>query len=108
MKTKNNRYRSDAFAAIHESAEALYRAGAIDKVTMREFDQTCLSTVEDITPSEIRALREREHVSQPVFAYYLNVSRNLVSDWERGKRKPGGAALKLLSVIKKHGIEAIE
>ncbi len=107
MKTRNKRYRSDAFAAIHESAEALYRVGAIDKVTMREFDKTCLEAVEDIKPSEIRALREREHVSQPVFARYLNVSRNLVSDWERGTRKPGGAALRLLSVIQKHGIEAI-
>lgn len=107
MKTRDNRYRSDAFAAIHESAEALYRAGAIDKVTMRGFDKACLEAIEDITPTEIRALREREHVSQPVFAHYLNVSKNLVSDWERGKRKPGGAALRLLSVIKKHGIEAI-
>lgn len=106
-KSKNNRYRSDAFAAIHESAEALYRVGAIDKVTMREFDETCLEVLEDIPPSEIRALREREHVSQPVFARYLNVSRNLVSDWERGKRKPGGPALRLLSIIQKHGIEAL-
>src|SRR5438477_7415680 len=107
MTTRNNRYRSDAFAAIHKSAEALYRAGAIGKVTMREFNTTCLEVVEDIRPSEIRALREREQVSQPVFACYLNVSKNLVSDWERGKRKPGGAALRLLSVIQKHGIEAI-
>lgn len=107
MKTRNKRYRSDAFAAIHESAEALYRVGAIEKVTMREFDTTCLEVVEEMKPSEIRALREREHVSQPVFAHYLNVSKNLVSDWERGTRKPGGAALRLLNVIQKHGIEAI-
>ena len=108
MKVKNKRsYRSDAFAAIHESAEGLYRVGAITKTTMREFDESCLEKVEVIKPSEIRALREREHVSQPVFAHYLNVSKNLVSDWERGKRKPGGAALRLLSVIQKHGIETI-
>jgi len=74
---------------------------------MREFDEACLETVKEIKPAEIRALREREHVSQPVFARYLNVSKNLVSDWERGKRKPGGAALRLLSVIQKHEIEAI-
>src|SRR5690348_13549538 len=107
MKTENKRYRSDAFAAIHESAEALYRVGAINKITMREFDEACLEEVEELKPSEIRALREREHVSQPVFARYLNVSKNLVSDWERGKRKPSGAALRLLSVVQKHGLEAI-
>jgi putative transcriptional regulator len=100
-------YRSDAFAAIHEAAEALYHVRAINKVTMREFDRACLETVDEIKPSQIRALRERERVSQPVFAHYLNVSKNLVSDWERGKRKPGGPALRLLSIIQKHGIQTI-
>jgi len=108
MKTRRSRkYRSDAFAAIHEAAEALHHVGAINKVTMREFDEACLETVEEIKPAQIRALREREQVSQPVFARYLNVSKNLVSDWERGKKKPGGPALRLLSVIRKHGIETI-
>ena len=109
MKTKHSRrrYRSEAFAAIHETAEAMHRVGGISKVTMREFDESCLESVETIKPAQIRALREREHVSQPVFARYLNVSKNLVSDWERGKRKPGGPALRLLSVIRKHGIETI-
>jgi putative transcriptional regulator len=87
--------------------EGLYHVGAISKVTMREFDESCLQRVQEIKPSEIRALREREHVSQPVFARYLNVSKNLVSDWERGKKKPGGPALRLLSVIQKHGIELV-
>jgi DNA-binding transcriptional regulator YiaG len=51
---------------------------------------------EPLAPEEIKALREREQVSQPVFARYLNVSRNLVSDWERGVKRPGGPALRLL------------
>jgi putative transcriptional regulator len=108
MKTKRaRRYRSDAFAAVHETMQAMHRVGAVSKVTMREFDETCIETVDEIKPAQIRALREREHVSQPVFARYLNVSKNLVSDWERGKRKPGGPALRLLGVIEKHGIETI-
>ena len=108
MKNKRTRsYRSEAFAAIHETMESMQRVGAISKLTMREFDEACIDPVKDLKPTEIRALREREHVSQPVFAHYLNVSKNLVSDWERGKRKPGGPALRLLSVIQKHGIEMI-
>ena len=108
MKIKRTRpYRSAAFAAIHETMEALHHVGAVSKVTMREFDEACLEKVQDIKPEQIRALREREHVSHPVFACYLNVSKNLVSDWERGKRKPGGPALRLLSIIQKHGIETI-
>lgn len=102
-----NQYRSDALASIHETMEALHEVGAIDKQTMREFDETCLTPVEPLSPEAIRALREREQLSQPVFARYLNVSKNLVSDWERGVKRPGGPALRLLTVIEKKGIQAI-
>jgi putative transcriptional regulator len=101
------KYRSDALASIHETMEALHEVGAVDKQTMREFDDACLTPVEALTPEEIRELREREHLSQPVFARYLNVSKNLISDWERGSRKPGGPALRLLTIVKKNGIQAI-
>jgi putative transcriptional regulator len=36
------KFKSDAFAAIHSTAQGLYRAGGIDKTTMREFDESCL------------------------------------------------------------------
>ncbi|MGB7412930.1 MAG: transcriptional regulator, partial [Thermosynechococcaceae cyanobacterium] len=65
-------YKSEAFAAIHESMEALHQIGAINKTTMREFDETCLTPIESFSPEDIRALREREQASQPVFARYLN------------------------------------
>lgn len=101
------KYRSEAFAAIHETMEALHEVGAFDKQTMREFDEACLAPVRILGPDEIKELRLREHVSQPVFARYLNVSKNLVSDWERGVKKPGGPALRLLSLIEKKGLMAI-
>ena len=104
---KAKKYRSDAFAAIHETMEALHEVGAVDKQTMREFDAACLTPVEILSAAEIKALRMREHISQPVFAHYLNVSKNLVSDWERGVKKPGGPALRLLTVIQKKGLGAI-
>jgi putative transcriptional regulator len=46
-------------------------------------------------------------VSQTVFANYLNVTPNLVSEWERGEKRPSGPALKLLSLVEKHGIAAV-
>lgn len=101
------KYRSEAYAAIHETMEALQDVGVIDKQTMREFDSTCLAPALPMPPERIRALREREHLSQPIFALYLNVSKNLVSDWERGVKKPGGPALRLLTVVEKNGIQAI-
>ena len=101
------KYRGDAFAAIHETMEALHGVGAIDRQTMREFDETCLAPAPALSPDEIKAIREAEHVSQPVFARYLNVSKNLVSDWERGAKKPGGPALRLLSIIQRSGLDAV-
>ncbi|EAA9298070.1 DNA-binding transcriptional regulator [Salmonella enterica subsp. enterica] len=103
----SKKYRSDALAAIHETMEALHDIGAVDKQTMRQFDESCLSPVEPMPPDRIRALREREHLSQPVFARYLNVSKNLVSAWERGVKRPGGPALRLLTVVEKNGIQSI-
>ncbi|NML96006.1 MULTISPECIES: helix-turn-helix domain-containing protein [Novosphingobium] len=100
-------YKSEALAAVHEMMEGLHEAGAIDKQTLREFDEACIAPVIPFQPEEIRAIREAQHVSQPVFARYLNVSKNLVSDWERGKKKPGGPALRLLSIVQRKGLEAV-
>ena len=100
-------YRSDAMAAIHETMEALHDVGAIDKRTMRRFDAACLTPIRPLEPAQIRAIREREHVSQTVFANYLNVTTSLVSKWERGEKKPSGASLKLLSLVAKNGLAAV-
>ena len=100
-------YKSEALAAVHEMMAGLHGAGAIDKRTMREFDEACLTVAKPLQPDEIKAIREAEQVSQPVFARYLNVSKNLVSDWERGKKRPGGPALRLLSIIQRKGLDAV-
>lgn len=100
-------YKSEALAAVHEMMEGLHEAGVVDKRTLREFDESCLVQATPLQPEEIKAIREAEHVSQPVFARYLNVSKNLVSDWERGKKRPGGPALRLLSIIQRKGLEAV-
>jgi putative transcriptional regulator len=94
-------------AAIHETMAALHDAGAIDKQTMRRFDEACLTPIRPLKPGEIKAIREREHVSQSVFATYLNVTSSLVSKWERGEKKPSGASLKLLSLVEKNGLAAV-
>ena len=88
-------------------AEGLYRGGHIDKRTMRDFDESCLTPLVPFTPEEIRTLRDRESVSQPAFARYLGVSKNLVSDWERGVKRPGGPALRLLTIVRTKGLDAI-
>ena len=74
---------------------------------MRDFDTACLADLPEMEPDEIRTLRQRERVSQPVFAAYLKVTRNLVSDGERGIKRPGGPALRLLSIVEKRGLDSL-
>ena len=50
----------------------------------------------------IAELRSRLKLSQPVFAGALNVSSETVRAWEQGKRRPDGAALRLLQVAEQH------
>lgn len=104
---KPKTYRSPIAAAMHETVEGLHEIGLVDKQTMRCFDEAGLTPAAALSPDEIKAIREKEAVSQPVFARYLNVSKNLVSDWERGTKRPGGPALRLLTVVRKNGLRAI-
>ena len=100
-------YRSALMASIHETAEGLHATGVMDKHTMREFDEMCLTPVRALKPKKIRALRLREGARQAVFARYLNMTTGLVSQWERGKKRPQGAPLKLLSLVAKNGLQAV-
>jgi putative transcriptional regulator len=101
------RFRNDAFEAIHSAVEGMHRAGTIDKATMRSFDESCLTVPTDLQPEEIKALRESNHVSQPVFARYLNTSESTVQKWESGAKRPSGPALKLLTIVRKHGLQML-
>jgi putative transcriptional regulator len=100
-------YKTDALAAIHETAAGLQDAGVLTKQTMRAFDVHCLTPVQDLSGDEIRAIRVREQASQAVFARYLNVTTGLVSQWERGEKRPRGASLKLLTLVAKKGLQAV-
>jgi putative transcriptional regulator len=100
-------YRSRVLASVHETAEGLTAAGVMSKQTMREFDELCLTPVRPLSPEEIRELREREGASQAVFARHLNVTTGLVSQWERGEKRPQGTSLKLLALVAKNGLNSV-
>ena len=99
--------KSPALPEVHEMIEGAYAAGTVSKTTMREFDQLCLTNVRPLSPAGIKALRKRELASQTVFACVLNVTPGLVSQWERGEKRPGGAALMLLTLVEKKGMMAV-
>ena len=107
MKTTKKKYRSGPLQSLHLAAKDLHVIGALDKATMRQFDVTCLTPVGQLKPQAIRRIREHARMSQSIFALALNVTTSLVSQWERGEKKPSGPSLKLLTLADKKGIEAI-
>jgi len=74
---------------------------------MYEFDASCLTTVKELSPKQITAMRKREGVSEAVFASSLNVTTGVVSKWEHGDKRPHGPSLTLLSLVQKKGLDAI-
>jgi putative transcriptional regulator len=99
--------KSPILEAIHETAKGLHKAGVMDRVTLREFDQMCLPPVEPLQPDQIKKIREASHVSQAVFARLLNTSLSTVQKWEIGQKRPTGTALKLLHLVQKRGLEVV-
>ena len=97
--------------AILETADGMHRTGIMDddahaKITRRHLGQPT-KAAEPISGEQIREVRERAHLSQAVFARYLNVTTGYVSQLERGAKRPTGAALALLNVIRRKGIEVV-
>lgn len=84
----------------------LYQAGAIGKVTMREFDAVCPPPVRELSAVDIKRLREDLKFSQPVFAHHLHTTAS-VRTWEQGETRSTGPAPKLLNVIAGKGLQAI-
>ena len=54
-----------------------------------------------MSAGQIVALRKSYGVSQAVFARLLNVPKVTAISWEKGRRKPTGAALRLLDLARK-------
>jgi putative transcriptional regulator len=98
--------------ALLETADDMRRAGVLDaaahrKITLRHLGDEADTVAEPISGEEIRSMRERAHLSQAVFARYLNLTVGYISQLERGTKRPTGPALVLLNVIRRKGIEAI-
>ncbi len=92
---------------VHESAKGLYDVGLVDTKTMHTFDSLCLPPVRALSPKEIKHIRLRERMSQPVFAGYLNASASTIKKWETGEKHPTGPALKLLNLVADKGIKVL-
>lgn len=88
-------------------ASGLMTDAAHRKITLRHMGDTASAVAAPISAEDIKAMRERANLSQAVFARYLNLTVGYVSQLERGAKRPTGAALAMLNVIRRKGIDAI-
>lgn len=92
---------------LKETVLGLYKAGAIDIKTMREFRTFGVEEPKSYTAYDIKRLRLKEKASQSVFAAYLNTSVSTVQKWEVGEKTPSGTALKLLDLVERKGLKVL-
>jgi putative transcriptional regulator len=92
----------EAFADLKE---AMQDALSFERGKRRDLKATRIQVPrppKPMSPRDIARIRERLNCSQAVFAVMLNISTKTVQAWEQGSREPGDAALKLLTIAKKH------
>ena len=94
-------------AALRGDLATLAKADAISTVTLRQFDAHYPPPVQVFSANDIRRLRERLMLSQPVFARLLHTTPSTVRRWEQGNTRPAGPALKLLNVIADKELEVV-
>lgn len=80
----------DALAAEHEG-----------KVTLRKITAAVPDALE-ISPAEIKTVREASHASQAVMARSLRINVRTYQNWEQGKAKPNAQAATLIRLVAKH------
>ncbi|WP_444956956.1 helix-turn-helix domain-containing protein [Microbulbifer sp. ZKSA002] len=100
---------------MQNTAEWMHEDDMLDKAEFEEITKLCrpdmdklpIPKIEKFSAQDVKAIREHNGVSQPVFARVLNTSLSLVQQWERGARTPKGAAAMLLHLVKQKGISCL-
>lgn len=99
MKRKEIEFNAEDLVSNVEDL-ARHAAGK-EKLTLRTKTLTLPPPIKAINAKEIVAIRNKYGVSQAVFARLLNVPKVTEISWEKGRRKPTGAALRLLDLVRK-------
>ena len=84
--------RKDRFDRLVESLEDVRRHVAKQRFRGR---------ITDVRADDIRAVRERSGLTQKQFAATFGIGLGTLQKWERGERRPSGAAKSLLLVMQK-------
>jgi putative transcriptional regulator len=99
MKRKGIEFDAEALVGSVEAFAAHVQGKP--KLTLRTTQVSLPPPIKPLGPQDITALRHKLNVSQAVFAGLLNVPKVTAISWEKGRRRPTGAALRLLDLVRK-------
>jgi putative transcriptional regulator len=98
---------SEILDIANEMARDLFKAGAMNEITMHQVKALCLPPQREFRPEDIKRIRLANRVSQAVFAAILGTGKTTVQQWEQGQKKPSGPAQRLLDLIDRKGLAAL-
>lgn len=98
---KNKEIKFDAEELVRSVEEFRDHVTGRRKLTLKTSTVTLPEPVKSMTPQTIRSIRTHLNVSQGVFASLLNVPKVTEVSWEKGRRSPTGAALRLLDIARR-------
>ena len=87
------------FAEIAEGFDALAEE-RVGKRTLRTYEVE-LKPAPEVSAGELLALRERLHLSRPVFANYLRTNPRTLENWEQGRARPNAQAALLIRLVER-------
>ena len=98
---------SEILDIANDMAKDLFKVGTMDAITMRQVEALCLPKKRMFQAEDIRRSRTENHVSQTVFAAMLGIGKTTVQQWEKGEKKPSGAAQRLLDLVDRKGLKVL-
>lgn len=94
-KSKGSAAGAELIAAMRQAVHAA-TTGDFSTLTVREVE---IPDPTEYTAADVKRLREKLGVSQPIFAQLLGVSPELIAHWEYSLRTPAPLARRLLDKI---------
>ena len=95
MKKQKRHLFSELMQGLDDLADA-----RLDKQTLRTHEVQARPAPE-VAAGELLVLRERLHLSRPVFAHYLHTNPCTLENWEQGRAKPNAQAALLIRLVEK-------
>jgi putative transcriptional regulator len=86
---------------------AMHARGWVSDERMQRLGWGGMAPPGDLTPEEVRAIREQEDLNLYVFANMLNTTARLLRRYEQGMTRPTGPVLRLLHTIREQGMRNV-